>query len=455
MISRKIALAVCAVLLLAIPATAQLISGSGGNGGGTGTVTSVGQSFTGGLVSVSGSPITTSGTLALTVAGTSGGIPYFSSASTWASSGALTANAIVLGGGAGSAPTPLGSLGTTTTVLHGNASGAPTFGAVVLTTDVSGILPSANGGAGSVSGIMQANGSGLTAAATLGNGLSYSSPKLSLTNTLNAQTGTSYAVASTDAASIITGKNASAMGFTIVQANTAGFTSGYGTTLANINAPGGTNLTLTATTSVFGNNQTSIVLAPGQVADIGSDGTNYPFSAVSLPVMAADTVLGNYSGTANYPIAGTLTDCHAVTNGVSYSTTTHTWGCNTSLALTNAANSFTGEQRNGITTLSISTATFTPDNSNNNYKIVLVHASCPCTIANPTTVTAGAAGVIEVDQSATGSDTVGTWGSDYIAAGGVAALTLSSGANAKDFFSYIVLDSTHILVTPGALNATH
>lgn len=36
--------------------------------------------------------------------------------------------------------------GTTTTVLHGNAAGNPSFGAVVLTTDVSGVLPTANGG---------------------------------------------------------------------------------------------------------------------------------------------------------------------------------------------------------------------------------------------------------------------------------------------------------------------
>lgn len=71
----------------------------------TGTVTSVGQSFTGGLISVSGSPVTSSGTLALSVAGTSGGIPYFSSGTTWASSGALTANALMIGGGAGGAPT--------------------------------------------------------------------------------------------------------------------------------------------------------------------------------------------------------------------------------------------------------------------------------------------------------------------------------------------------------------
>jgi hypothetical protein len=41
--------------------------------------------------------------------------------------------------------TPLAA-GTSTTVLHGNASGLPTYGAVVLTTDVSGLLPLANGG---------------------------------------------------------------------------------------------------------------------------------------------------------------------------------------------------------------------------------------------------------------------------------------------------------------------
>lgn len=38
--------------------------------------------------------------------------------------------------------------GTTTQVLHGNAAGAPTFGAVSLTADVSGTLPVGNGGTG-------------------------------------------------------------------------------------------------------------------------------------------------------------------------------------------------------------------------------------------------------------------------------------------------------------------
>lgn len=80
--------------------------------------------------------------------GTSGGIPYFASATTTASSGVLTANRLVLGGGAGAAPTVLGSLGTTTTVLHGNAAGAPSFAAVSLTADVSGTLPVGSGGTG-------------------------------------------------------------------------------------------------------------------------------------------------------------------------------------------------------------------------------------------------------------------------------------------------------------------
>lgn len=117
----------------------------------TGTVTSVAQTFTGGLISVSGSPITSSGTLALTVAGTSGGIPYFSGASTWASSDVLAANALVVGGGAGSAPSSITTgtgvvtaLGVNTGsagafVVNGGALGTPSSGTVTNLTGTASI----------------------------------------------------------------------------------------------------------------------------------------------------------------------------------------------------------------------------------------------------------------------------------------------------------------------------
>jgi hypothetical protein len=147
----------------------------------TGTVTSVAQSFTGGLISVGGSPITTSGTLALTVAGTSGGIPYFSSATTWATSAALAASALVIGGGAGVAPSTtttgtgvVTALGVNTGtagafVVNGGALGTPSSGTVTNLTgtasiNINGTVGGTTPAAGSfttltVSSTVSANGS--------------------------------------------------------------------------------------------------------------------------------------------------------------------------------------------------------------------------------------------------------------------------------------------------------
>lgn len=73
--------------------------------------------------------------------GTSGGILAFDSDTSMISSGLLTNHALMLGGGAGAAPSTPISLGMTTTVLHGNAAGNPSWGAVSLSVDVSGNLP--------------------------------------------------------------------------------------------------------------------------------------------------------------------------------------------------------------------------------------------------------------------------------------------------------------------------
>lgn len=104
------------------------------NASSTGTVSTVG--WTGGIVTVA-NPTTTP---AFTIAGTSGGVPYFNSATTWATSAALAASALVLGGGAGAAPatTTTGTgvvtaLGVNTGsagafVVNGGALGTPSSG---------------------------------------------------------------------------------------------------------------------------------------------------------------------------------------------------------------------------------------------------------------------------------------------------------------------------------------
>jgi hypothetical protein len=113
------------------PATGQVLQYNGSNWIPTtptlGTVTSVGLSVPGSSIfGVTGTPVTSTGTLGLTTTGNSGGIPYFSSGSVLSSSATLTQYGIVYGGGAGAAPAATAA-GTSGQLLQSNGTSAPTW----------------------------------------------------------------------------------------------------------------------------------------------------------------------------------------------------------------------------------------------------------------------------------------------------------------------------------------
>lgn len=129
-----------------------------GSGGGGGTVTSVGLTVpASSLFSVTGSPITGSGVFTLTTAGTSGGIPYFSSSSQLNSSGVLASNQPVIGGGAGIAPSTGTASGNTT--KFGTVAGA-LFSGDCIAADSSGNLTDAGAACGGQSVIFTGSFSG-------------------------------------------------------------------------------------------------------------------------------------------------------------------------------------------------------------------------------------------------------------------------------------------------------
>ena len=182
------------------------------------------------------------------------------------------------------------------------------------------------------------------------------------------------------------------------------------------------------------------------------------------PTWTAGTSAGTPAVTASAPLAITTatgnitcTTCATTTNGGALSATAPiTISAAGLIALTNSANLaflntqqiWTSNQTVQASVLTISTSTFTPTMSTgNNFQVTLVHASCPCTIANPTgTITAGTEIGIDIRQSSSGSDTIGTWGSYYIFSGNTAP-TLTTTANYIDTITCRAWDSTHLNCT--------
>ncbi len=221
-------------------------------------------------------------------AGTSGGIPYFSASTTIASSAALTANAPLIGGGAGASPTVGTKSGSTTVFVtttgsqtasdcvkidaSGNhvAHGAPCGSAITVTDGTNSVatVTSETFGAGFVVG-------GSAGAATVNK-----------TVTFNAQTGNSgYTIVAGDAGKIVARSNTVTQTDPVPQA-TSSFGSGFGfgyttATLGN---------TLTSTTSTINGvaGATGIKIGAQQATDWISDGTNWKV-ALGLPQPATQT----------------------------------------------------------------------------------------------------------------------------------------------------------------------
>lgn len=167
---------------------------------GTG-VSSVGLTMPTGF-SVGGSPVTSSGTLAVTT--TLSGVVH-------GNGSGFTASNVLLGSEvSGTLPVGNGGSGATslTGVLHGNGTSAFTAAAVNLTSEVTGTLPVANGGTGAatLTGLLRGNGTSAFTAATSANVISLWSGSCSSSTFLRgdgscASAGTSFPLRGPDGTS--------------------------------------------------------------------------------------------------------------------------------------------------------------------------------------------------------------------------------------------------------------
>lgn len=318
------------------------------NNKGSGSVTSVGLSASG-IFNITNTPITTSGNISLGVVGTSGGIPYFSNGTTLSTSAALAANQLVLGGGAGVTPATLGTLGTATTVLHGNAGGAPTFGAVSLTADVSGTLPVGNGGTGITSGT-QGGVPYFSASNTIASSAALAQNQL----VLGGGTGTPATLGSLGTTSTVLHGNASgAPTFgAIVNADITNGTIDLTTKVTGVLpiANGGTNSTATATAGGVG-------YGTGTAHAYTSAGTS------GQALVSGGSGAPTFANIGNNYFNGTM-------SGIVWSTTSTTFA---DPSVTSGTNTLTTRWSNGLTVTAAGSnapaITFTPSSSSAVYEV--------------------------------------------------------------------------------------
>jgi hypothetical protein len=493
---------------------------------GTGTVTSVGlsDSSTTPIYSISGSPVTTSGTLTFTLATEAKNLVFAGPSN--GSNAQPTFRALVGADLPNPSATTLGGIESLASASHKWINTISTSGVPSATQPACGDLSdSGNGCSGTLP--VGANPSATAGPAAV-NGSATTFMRSDAAPAVQKATSGQFGIVEGDGATL--GLSSGVISINLSNANTWGAAQTFtnsdikllgsstgATTFTSANS-GSSNFTLTFPAAT----DTLVDLAGTQtLTNKTMSGASNTFSSIALSSLAtqtANTVVGNATGSSASPTALAMPSCSSSNNALIWTTSTG-FGCNTisssgspggsntdvqynnssafggnsgftydgtsvitlgtagtsvgkvafanatsgtitlqpptgalgsavitvpdvtdTIAVLGTKQSWTAAQRGTPTNISISTSTFTPNfDTAQNFEIDLVHASCPCTLANPsTTLVAGQSGMIEIHQSATGSDTIGTWGSDYQYVGGTSTITLSTAANAVDYLSYYV-----------------
>ena len=319
------------------------------------------------------------GGVTTTIAGTSGGVPYFSSTSAWQSSGLLTNHGVLLGGGAAAAPTSTAAGATNAPLIGQGAAASPIFSTILYPTSLT------SGGALYASSTTQISSGALLAANALvvggGAGAAPATGSGDFTYATHTLTGGASAIFDMSAASTTAGLKIPAAAGAVPTAD-------------DFIATNTTNHTFT-----WGSNGTTMVGAiaatgTGTATDCGAS-SKVVTSISSLAIPGCTTLTNAFLPTVAIASGGTnATSAAAGTIPNATSGTASSWTATPTLGAAGTLGSVTfGNATSGLLTLEPTTGAIT------SYTIGLPAAQpsgsntfLSCTAANPTVCTWAAGG---------------------------------------------------------------